>query len=107
MDEVQEGRTVTVGTPDVTDNSKILIELVDNGMVVTMRDGSRQVFATHLDSHDEDDLVGLQGMLYAIMEDLGHYGSKHDRARVTIAIVHGDDYGCKEKGCKICEDEIL
>lgn len=76
---------------------KITIEDCRNGAYVIFDDGENQDRYAY--RFDEDNLDGLQEMLYDIKEQF-YTGSKHDRFRVHVVVEHGTEYECK--GCDIC-----
>ena len=85
---------------------KIIISPASNGAMVTVDLGEEDMVPQNTVYLFETDfpakLEGLVSMLYAIAEDLGACGSKHDQQRLCIDIVHGDNYDCVEAGCPIC-----
>ena len=48
-----------------------------------------------------EDLDGLRDMLFDI-KDTFYTGSRYDRERIQVSIVHGDKYECKDAKCEVC-----
>lgn len=90
---------------DIDPSNKITIERVDNGLVVD-NCGTKHVFECEGD-FGEDRMVGVRNALYTILESLGYYGSKHDKERVEVRIVHGENFDCTEPDCDICTEKEL
>ena len=51
---------------------------------------------------NKDKLDGLRKMLWDIKEAIGELSGKYDKERISIGVVHGDRYICKDKKCEIC-----
>jgi hypothetical protein len=81
---------------------KITITPTRNGTYVEYDDGENVDRASYT-FDAETDLEGAQEFLYDIAEWVGLIGSRYDRNRIKIQIVHGDKYECSDKECKICE----
>lgn len=65
----------------VCDNvMKISIQRVDNGFILSSEEMS-QVY-----SDDDNELLAVQRLLFAIIEYFGYYGSKHDLERLRVVI---------------------
>ena len=78
---------------------KIVIETTSNGSVVKYPENKVSY------KFEENDLEGIQEMLYDILEEVSLCTSRYDKERIQIKIVHGDKYECKDKNCKICKGE--
>ena len=85
---------------------KIIIERVSNGAIVRGRDceGNKeeQIF-----KFEDGEINGLVVLLLAIEEQLSSTCSgRYDEKRISIRIVHGDKYDCKDKkNCVICGEK--
>ena len=72
----------------------VTIQVVDNGYVVIVRDCvgeavSREVIEARGDTA-LDDVRAAAALLWRVLESIGHYGTKHDPARVRIRIEDQD-----------------
>lgn len=63
---------------------KIMIELVDNGAILSNNDNIRQVYIEEDRDQNDPDLDYITNLTYGIWEALGYYGSKHHKERLFI-----------------------
>jgi hypothetical protein len=88
---------------------KLIIDLTDNGAVLTIKD--------HLDfsesgetklvyEFDEDNKEKLVDLLYQVDQFCMFGEGKYSKERAEIRLIHGEKYDCKDKGCKICHEEV-
>jgi hypothetical protein len=60
--------------------------------------------------HDGDDMSGLVSMLYDMLDEMGWVGSRHDRERVQVRVIHGDKFAHtdddKTEDCHICKENM-
>jgi hypothetical protein len=68
-----------------------------NGVILEVPGEMPEVF-----EFDDQRRRRLMHLLCAVLEILGASGSKWDRERVEVRIVHGRGYECKDKSCEIC-----
>jgi len=91
---------------DMEENSKepfkATLEVVENGLVLTMPDGCKKVFSEK-DDMAELDLTHVPDALYEMLECLGFRGTKWSKYRIEIKLKHGCDYECNDKKCRICK----
>jgi len=94
---------------------EIKIERVSNGAILTYTDydgegkacRERIVFKYDTDA-EVGNWEGLIDLLWQVAELLGILGSKYDKQRLEIRIVHGSSYVCKDKkNCEICKEEMV
>jgi hypothetical protein len=78
----------------------ITIERILNGAILHTIDGEDETKEGFV--WDETNYQGLIDLLYTLL-NMFESTSRHDRERITIQIVHGDKYECKDKKCKICK----
>ena len=54
---------------------------------------------------DQGELEGLKDLIRDIKEFIGPSSGKYDKERISISVVHGRGYTCKEKKCELCKKE--
>ena len=93
----------------VKDSWSVTVEPVSNGAIVTIRSegeaDQREVFEFE-SGPGASGLEKAAHMLWAVADAVGLGGSKHDRERLEIKVVHGSNYVCTDKRCKICKGEL-
>ena len=76
---------------------KATIEKIDNGYIVTAIDGegTRKIVFREKDE-DETNRDHVIEMFYDLMEFFAEGGSKHDKRRVTIGYIPGNEFTNKD-----------
>ena len=77
----------------------IKIKTAINGAIIVCEDGE-EVF-----EYDEEDWGGLQELHYRLDEMIAPMSSRSSEKRMRHRTVHGDNYECKDKKCRICGEE--
>lgn len=74
------------------------IEKTTNGFILTTISGSdkERFVYTEKDTNDETNRDHLIEMLYDILDFFGEHGSKHDKRRIKICYLKGDNYEKKD-----------
>ena len=76
----------------------VTISKVLNGYVLTSQEAT--VVVEKVPSNGSTD--ALVGMVWNLFEMLGENMDGFAEKQVALKIVHGDEYDCKKKNCKIC-----
>jgi len=76
----------------------IKIEKTDNGYFLTCLDGegSHKLVYKMKDEDDETNRDHIIEMFYEILDFFGESGSKHDKRRIKICYISGNEFDIKE-----------
>jgi hypothetical protein len=85
---------------------ELKINSFHNGALLIQDDGENTHRTLYKFDYDDPELGlrDLQCLLYDISEQLS-MESRYSKERISIKIVHGDKYECKDKECAICKED--